>query len=98
MGNLASPARMAGRRFELPKFLDAGVLCDSEGRRVSSSQLGVADGRQERVGASVAASQPQWYAIHTRSQHEKAVVSHLKSEGIETFLPLVSEIHRWSDR
>ena len=64
----------------------------------SSSQLGVPYGTQEWVGASVAASQPQWYAIHTRSQHEKAVVSHLKSEGIETFLPLVSEIHRWSDR
>ncbi len=46
----------------------------------------------------VRASAPQWYAIHTRSQHEKAVVSHLKNEGIETFLPLVSEVHQWSDR
>jgi transcription termination/antitermination protein NusG len=41
---------------------------------------------------------PQWYAVHTRAQHEKAVVSHLKREGINTFLPLVSEVHRWSDR
>ena len=40
----------------------------------------------------------RWYAIHTRSQHEKAVVYHLKNEGINTFLPLVSEVHRWSDR
>ncbi len=48
--------------------------------------------------AANADARPQWYAIHTRSQHEKAVVSHLKREGIETFLPLVAEIHRWSDR
>jgi len=40
----------------------------------------------------------QWYAIHTRAQHEKAVVSHLRRQGITTFLPLVSEVHRWSDR
>src|SRR5208283_4092278 len=40
----------------------------------------------------------QWYAIHTRAQHEKSVVSHLRRQGITTFLPLVSEVHRWSDR
>ena len=40
----------------------------------------------------------QWYAIHTRAQHEKSVVSHLQRHGITTFLPLVSEVHRWSDR
>ena len=42
--------------------------------------------------------EPQWYAIHTRAQHEKSVISHLQSEGITTFLPLVTEVHRWSDR
>jgi len=40
----------------------------------------------------------QWYAVHTRPQHEKSVVAHLQRQGITTFLPLVSEIHRWSDR
>ena len=40
----------------------------------------------------------QWYAIHTRAQHEKSVVSHLQSQGITTFLPLISEVHSWSDR
>ncbi len=40
----------------------------------------------------------QWYALHTRAQHEKSVVSHLHRQGITTFLPLVSEVHRWSDR
>ena len=41
---------------------------------------------------------PQWYAIHTRSQHEKSVAGHLQDQGINTFLPLVTEVHRWSDR
>jgi len=44
------------------------------------------------------AAEPQWYAVHTRSQHEKAVVNQLERNGIETFLPLISEVHRWSDR
>lgn len=43
-------------------------------------------------------AEPQWYAVHTRSQHEKAVVNQLERRGIETFLPLISEVHRWSDR
>ena len=42
--------------------------------------------------------EPEWYAVHTRSQHEKSVVSYLQGEGITTFLPLVTEVHRWSDR
>ena len=40
----------------------------------------------------------QWYAIHTRSQHEKSVVSQLENQEITTYLPLVSEVHRWTDR
>jgi transcription termination/antitermination protein NusG len=43
-------------------------------------------------------TEAQWYAIHTRSQHEKAVVSQLRGRGITTFLPTVSEVHHWSDR
>jgi transcription antitermination factor NusG len=43
-------------------------------------------------------AEPQWYAVHTRSQHEKAVVNQLERRGIKTFLPLASEVHRWSDR
>ena len=39
-----------------------------------------------------------WYAIQTRSRHEKFVASQLKLQGITTFLPLVGEVHRWSDR
>jgi transcriptional antiterminator NusG len=42
--------------------------------------------------------EPNWYAIHTRSRHEKMVFNQLRAKGINTFLPLVSSVHRWSDR
>jgi transcription antitermination factor NusG len=52
---------------------------------------------QPWIGTDVG-TDPQWYALHTRSQHEKSVTFHLESHGITAYLPLVTEIHRWSDR
>ena len=40
----------------------------------------------------------QWYAILTRYRFEKKVIAHLANKGVETFLPLLEEIHRCSDR
>jgi len=45
----------------------------------------------ERVKAS-------WYAVATRSRHERVVAQQLNREGISTFFPTVTEMHRWSDR
>jgi transcription antitermination factor NusG len=42
--------------------------------------------------------EPHWYAIQTVAKHEKHVVTNLERQGIRTFLPLVNEIHQWSDR
>lgn len=39
-----------------------------------------------------------WYAVWTYSRHEKKVSTELLHRGVETFLPLSREIHRWSDR
>jgi transcriptional antiterminator NusG len=39
-----------------------------------------------------------WYAVQTRSRHEKVVAQRLHEQGITTFLPMYSEVHRWSDR
>jgi transcription antitermination factor NusG len=39
-----------------------------------------------------------WYAIETRPRHEKKVAADLKEKMIEVFLPLISEMHKWSDR
>jgi transcription antitermination factor NusG len=41
---------------------------------------------------------PRWYAIRTRSRHEKLVTRQLESQGIESFLPLLTQTHKWSDR
>jgi transcription termination/antitermination protein NusG len=48
--------------------------------------------------SSAPVAEPQWYAIHTRSRHEKLVVNQLGRCGFKTFLPLIREVHRWSDR
>ncbi|ODS34469.1 MAG: transcription antitermination protein NusG [Candidatus Scalindua rubra] len=39
-----------------------------------------------------------WYAIHTRSRHEKQVDLFLSEKGIETFLPLIHTLSRRRDR
>lgn len=40
----------------------------------------------------------QWYAIQTRPRHEQTVATQLAQDGIENLLPVMSEMHRWSDR
>ena len=44
------------------------------------------------------ASGASWYAVHTRARHEKVVTARLRENGLETFLPLTRQRHRWSDR
>src|SRR5246127_1487710 len=39
-----------------------------------------------------------WYALETRHRCEKKVVQQLTRLGVETFLPELTEVHRWSDR
>lgn len=39
-----------------------------------------------------------WYAVRVRSQHEDVVARHLRVRGLESFLPLYKQLHRWSDR
>ena len=39
-----------------------------------------------------------WYALHTRPRHEKIVTQRLEERGVTTFLPLLTQVHRWSDR
>ena len=41
---------------------------------------------------------PHWYAVQTRPRHEKVIAGRLREQGLETFLPLSTEVHRWSDR
>lgn len=50
------------------------------------------------VECSPLADQPRWYAVRTRSRHEKLVTRQLENQGIQSFLPLTNKIHQWSDR
>ncbi len=49
-------------------------------------------------GEKDATDRLRWYAIRTRSRHEKAVSDQLTVARIENFLPLATEVRRWSDR
>lgn len=46
----------------------------------------------------VVREEPRWYALQTSPRHEKKVDLQLRQKGVTTFLPLISEVHRWSDR
>ncbi len=47
---------------------------------------------------AVSAGREQWYAVQTRARHEKLVAHRFQERGITSFLPMVTEVHRWSDR
>src|ERR1700722_1989765 len=48
--------------------------------------------------ALVESESDHWYGLQTRPRHEKIVAHRLAERGVTTFLPLVTEVHRWSDR
>ena len=41
---------------------------------------------------------PKWYAVYTRSRHEKSVAEKLEEKRMEVFLPLRNVLRRWKDR
>lgn len=41
--------------------------------------------------------QPRWYAVYTRSRHEKSVADQLRYKQIEMFLPLCEMMRRWKN-
>ena len=40
----------------------------------------------------------KWFAVYTMARHEKRIALQLEEKEVFTFLPLLKEIHRWSDR
>src|SRR5439155_7074937 len=76
---------------------DSGRVCawDSEGESMSSS------GQTWQTSSPVPVTEvdrSHWYAVQTRARHEKVVSERLQEQGLTTFLPMISEVHRWSDR
>ncbi len=59
---------------------------------------GMVEGLQSAIANAGVAEPPRWYAVRTRSRHEKLVARQLESQGIESFLPIVTETRKWSDR
>src|SRR5208283_569998 len=39
-----------------------------------------------------------WFAVQTRSRHEKKVSVELKEKGLHSFLPVQRQRRKWSDR
>jgi transcription antitermination factor NusG len=47
---------------------------------------------------SIAPEEARWYAVHTMARHEKRVAEQFQEKRIFTFLPVLQQLHRWSDR
>jgi hypothetical protein len=41
---------------------------------------------------------PAWYALYTRSRHEKKLLGELTDRSIDVFLPMREVLSRWKDR
>ncbi len=50
------------------------------------------------VEKSISTEKAAWYAIQTRVRYERKVSRSLEQKGIDVFIPLIEEVHRWSDR
>jgi len=54
-----------------------------------------------QIATPIAISVPEeqnWYALLTRARHEKVVAQRLREVGVTSFLPVVTELRKWSDR
>jgi transcription antitermination factor NusG len=52
----------------------------------------------EGPGLETVSVASRWYAVRTRSNFEKRVSTELAAKGLECFLPVFREVHRWKDR
>jgi transcription antitermination factor NusG len=45
-----------------------------------------------------AIEESKWYAVHTMARHEKRVAMQYLEKKVFVFLPLLEQVHRWTDR
>lgn len=64
---------------------------------MSSSQLHL-ESASQIPPSDFAQQESNWYAVHTKARHEKQVAAQFEEKRVCTFLPLLRQIHRWSDR
>ena len=60
--------------------------------------MGDASAASFQPPADDAVGRPRWFAVWTRSRHERAVFDQLIERRIEAFLPTVPRWSRWKDR
>jgi transcription antitermination factor NusG len=64
---------------------------------VSSSQIHF-ESKSQIPPLDCAPEESNWYAVHTLARHEKRVAAQFEEKRVSTFLPLLCQTHRWSDR
>jgi transcription antitermination factor NusG len=67
------------------------LSCESQGARTDLYE-------QVFSPQSVSAECSNWYAVYTRSRHEKVVHNFLGEKGLSSFLPLRNVLSQWKDR
>jgi transcription antitermination factor NusG len=70
---------------------------DSEGEAVFNSPANV-EIKSPGVSPQSGSETSSWYAVHTMARHEKRVAAQFREKRICAFLPLLRQVHRWSDR
>jgi transcription antitermination factor NusG len=70
----------------------------SEARNQAEPRLTEPVFEDAKRAAAEATSPLKWYAVQTRSRHEKVVARQLEGQGFATFLPITTQIRQWSDR
>jgi transcription antitermination factor NusG len=66
--------------------------CDQEMQSGGSQMKSVA------AATSDLAAERHWFAIRTRSRHEKRILQQLTGRGIQSYLPLYRTVHQWTNR
>ena len=62
-----------------------------------SSQIHL-ESRSGLPSLNCAPEELSWYAVQTMARHEKRVAAQFEEKRVCTFLPLLHQVHRWSDR
>jgi transcriptional antiterminator NusG len=76
-----------------PPGMYGDVRVPIERRALADSTVSTSDGHRASGMEQLA-----WFAVLTRSRHERKVHDELLSKGVESFLPSVSRWSRWRDR
>lgn len=64
---------------------------------MSSSQVYFESSIQPLL-AVIPSQESNWYAVHTMPRHEKRVAAQFEEKRVSTFLPLLRQVHKWTDR